>query len=94
MLSSGLNLAGTGIDWSILPTETRARSYTETYRLTTSRYAPEKIPYGIKRYQDETRRLYSVLEDGLKAGKGEWLVGDMYSIADISSKLPSALSAR
>ena len=51
-----------------------------------SRYAPEKIPYGIKRYQDETRRLYSVLEDGLKAGKGEWLVGDQYSIADISSE--------
>jgi len=48
------------------------------------RYAPEKIPYGIKRYQDETRRLYSVLEDGLNAGKGEWLVGDQYSIADLS----------
>jgi len=26
------------------------------------RYAPEKIPYGIKRYQDETRRLYGVYE--------------------------------
>ncbi|KAG7553578.1 hypothetical protein FFLO_03010 [Filobasidium floriforme] len=34
------------------------------------RYAPEKIPYGIKRYQDETARLYSVLEDRL-AGKRE-----------------------
>ncbi|RSH91650.1 hypothetical protein EHS25_009019 [Saitozyma podzolica] len=48
------------------------------------RYAPEKIPYGVKRYQEETARLYSVLEDGLNAGKGEWLVGDKYSIADIN----------
>lgn len=54
--------------------------------LTSSRYAPEKIPYGIKRYQDETHRLYSVLEDGLNAGKGEWLVGDKYSIADINGE--------
>lgn len=51
-----------------------------------SRYAPEKIPYGIKRYQDETKRLYSVLEDILKEGKGEWLVGDKYSIADINGE--------
>lgn len=48
------------------------------------RYAPLKIPYGIKRYIEETERLYSVLEDGLSAGKGEWLVGDKYSIADIN----------
>jgi hypothetical protein len=26
---------------------------------------PEKIPYGIKRYHNETLRLYSVLEDQL-----------------------------
>jgi len=51
------------------------------------RYAPEKIQYGIKRYQDETHRLYSVLEDGLNAGKGEWLVGDKYSVADINGEL-------
>lgn len=30
------------------------------------RYAPEKIEYGIKRYQTETKRLYQVLEDRLK----------------------------
>ncbi|KAI4255770.1 MAG: hypothetical protein L6R42_006573 [Xanthoria sp. 1 TBL-2021] len=29
------------------------------------RYAPEKIGYGIKRYQTEARRLYQVLEDRL-----------------------------
>ena len=54
--------------------------------LTPSRYAPEKIPYGIKRYQEETQRLYTVLEDGLNAGKGEWLVGDKYSVADINGE--------
>lgn len=47
------------------------------------RYAPLKIPYGIKRYSEETRRLYSVLEDGLSAGDG-WLVGGRYSVADIN----------
>ena len=31
-----------------------------------SRYAPEKIPYAIKRYQDESHRLYRVLDTQLK----------------------------
>ncbi|KAK8853061.1 hypothetical protein IAR55_003762 [Kwoniella newhampshirensis] len=49
------------------------------------RYAPEKIPYGIKRYQDETSRLYSVLEDRLSDPKsGGWLAGGKYSVADIN----------
>ncbi|KAI9837760.1 MAG: hypothetical protein M1819_006694 [Sarea resinae] len=30
------------------------------------RYAPEKIPYAITRYQTETKRLYGVLEDRLE----------------------------
>ncbi|KAJ3298291.1 hypothetical protein HDU79_011578 [Rhizoclosmatium sp. JEL0117] len=47
-----------------------------------NRYAPEKIPYGIKRYQDETARLYSVMERQLSDGR-EYLVGE-YSIADIA----------
>jgi glutathione S-transferase len=50
------------------------------------RYAPEKIPYGIKRYQDETRRLYTVYEDHLANGNREFLVGSgvgKYSLADI-----------
>ncbi|KAI8928701.1 glutathione S-transferase [Entophlyctis helioformis] len=46
------------------------------------RYAPEKIPYGIKRYQDESTRLLQVLERQLSDGR-EYLVGD-YSIADIA----------
>ncbi|RXK39435.1 hypothetical protein M231_03268 [Tremella mesenterica] len=49
------------------------------------RYAPEKIPYGIKRYQEETNRLYSVMEDGLRAGGGEWLVGNKFSIVDMNA---------
>ncbi|WWD03435.1 hypothetical protein V865_001487 [Kwoniella europaea PYCC6329] len=50
-----------------------------------ARYAPEKIPYGIKRYQDETARLYSVLEDQLKKPESKgFLVGGKYSVADIN----------
>lgn len=46
------------------------------------RYAPEKIPYAIERYQRETRRLYEVLDTQL--AKEEYLAGD-YSIADIAT---------
>ncbi len=48
------------------------------------RYAPEMIEYGISRYQNETRRLYSVLENRLKEN-GNWLVGDKLTIADIAN---------
>jgi len=51
-----------------------------------SRYAPEKIPYGVKRYTDETKRLYSVLEDNFNTTGSEWIVGNKYSIVDMSSK--------
>lgn len=50
--------------------------------------APEKNPYAIDRYTEETKRLYSVLEDGVNMGKGEWLVGDKYSIVDMSGESP------
>jgi glutathione S-transferase len=46
------------------------------------RYAPEKIPFAIERYQKETHRLYEVL-DGTLAER-EFLAGD-YSIADIAT---------
>ncbi|KAK3359894.1 glutathione S-transferase [Lasiosphaeria hispida] len=49
------------------------------------RYAPEKIPYGITRYQNETRRLYSVMETQLSKSESGFLVGDRLTIADISS---------
>jgi GST-like protein len=45
-------------------------------------YAPEKLPYAIKRYVDETNRLYGVLNKQL--GKHEFVAGD-YSIADIAA---------
>jgi len=46
------------------------------------RYAPEKIPYAIERYQTETKRLYKVLDARL--ADHEYLAGD-YSIADIAN---------
>ncbi len=48
-----------------------------------SKYAPEKIPYAIKRYTEETRRIYSVLDGRLS--ETEYLAGDCYSVADIST---------
>jgi len=49
-----------------------------------ARYAPEKIPYGINRYQNETRRLYGVMEKQLSNSASGYLVGDRCTIADIS----------
>ena len=46
------------------------------------RYAEEKIPYAIDRYQRETRRLLEVLDRRL--GEVEYLAGN-YSIADIAN---------
>lgn len=46
------------------------------------RYAPERIPYAIDRYQRESRRLLEVLDTQLK--DNEFLAGD-YSIADIAN---------
>jgi len=46
------------------------------------RYAPEKIPYAIERYQKETKRLYKVLD--YRLADHEYLAGD-YSIADIAT---------
>lgn len=47
-----------------------------------SRYAPEKIPYAIDRYQREANRLYGVLDRRL-AGR-EFIAGDALSIADLA----------
>ncbi len=46
------------------------------------RYFPEKLPAAIQRYQNESRRLFEVLETRL--ARAEWLA-DTYSIADIAS---------
>jgi len=47
-----------------------------------SQFAPEKIPYAIKRYIDETARLYGVLDKQL--AKNEFVAGSEYSIADMA----------
>lgn len=46
------------------------------------RFAKEDIPYGKKRYTDESRRILSVMDTRLSAV--EYLAGD-YSIADVAS---------
>ncbi len=47
-----------------------------------TRYFPEHIPAAIKRYQNETRRLYEVLDKRLQ--QAAYLAGE-YSIADIAT---------
>jgi len=46
------------------------------------RYFPEKLQPAIDRYQNESRRLFEVLDRRL--GESEWL-GDDFSIADIAN---------
>jgi glutathione S-transferase len=46
------------------------------------RYFPDKIQPAIDRYQNESRRLFEVLDRRL--AQSEWLAGD-YSIADIAN---------
>lgn len=51
-----------------------------------NRYAPEDLPYAKKRYIDETKRLYEVLEIRLSQGR-EYLAGPgkgVYSLADLN----------
>ncbi|UVH50074.1 glutathione S-transferase N-terminal domain-containing protein [Pseudomonas sp. CBSPBW29] len=47
-----------------------------------SQFAPEKIPYAIKRYVDETARLYGVLDRRL--ADRTFVAGEAYSIADMA----------
>lgn len=47
-----------------------------------TQYAPEKIPYAINRYVNETGRLYAVLDKRLS--DREFIAGD-YSIADMAA---------
>jgi GST-like protein len=48
-----------------------------------NRYAPEKIPYAIDRYVNETRRLYGVLNKRLDGRT--YIAGDNYTIADMAA---------
>ena len=45
-------------------------------------FAPEKVPYAMKRYIDETARLYGVLDRRL--ADREFVAGSEYSIADMA----------
>ncbi len=47
-----------------------------------NRYFPERLPSVVKRYQDETRRLFEVMDARL--GQTPYLAGD-YSIADMAA---------
>jgi GST-like protein len=46
-------------------------------------YAPQKIPYAISRYADETNRLYGVIDRQL--AHSLFVAGDEYSIADMAT---------
>lgn len=48
-----------------------------------NRFAKEKIPYAIKRYVDETTRLYGVLDKRL--ADRDFVAGSEYSIADMAT---------
>jgi len=54
------------------------------------RSAPEQLPYGIKRYSDEGRRLLGVLDRRL--ADHVYLAGDAYTIADMAT-YPWAVAA-
>lgn len=43
----------------------------------------EDVPYGKKRYHDETKRLYKVMNQRL--GEAKFLAGDIYTVADIAT---------
>ncbi|RPD74359.1 glutathione S-transferase C-terminal-like protein [Lentinus tigrinus ALCF2SS1-7] len=53
-----------------------------------NKYAPEDIPYAKKRYTEETKRLYSVIEIRLTENGGrDWLAGPgrgRYTLADLN----------
>jgi len=46
------------------------------------KFAKEDVPYGKKRYHDETKRLYGVMDTRLASSP--FIAGETYSIADIS----------
>jgi GST-like protein len=46
------------------------------------RFAPEKVPYGIARYTNESKRILGVMNKRL--GENAYLAGEAYSIADIA----------
>ncbi len=45
-------------------------------------FAPEKVPYGIRRYDYEARRHWQIVDDRL--ARGPYMLGDTYTIVDMS----------
>ncbi len=45
-------------------------------------FAPEKNPYGIKRYDFEARRHWQIVEDRL--AQGRYMLGETYTIVDMA----------
>ncbi|MEL6206628.1 MAG: glutathione S-transferase N-terminal domain-containing protein [Pseudomonadota bacterium] len=45
-------------------------------------FAPEKVPYGLKRYDFEARRHWQIVDDRL--AKGRYMLGDTYTIVDMA----------
>ncbi len=46
------------------------------------KFAPEQIPYAIKRYDFEARRHWQIIDDRLS--KGQYMMGDTYTILDMA----------
>ena len=46
-----------------------------------SQHAPEKIPYSIDRFKNETLRLYLVVEKHLEEAKTDYLVGNKWCVS-------------
>jgi len=44
----------------------------------------EKLPSAIERYQNESKRIYEVIDKYLAEGNKQYLVGDRFTIADIA----------
>jgi glutathione S-transferase len=70
--------------WALKRDQRQTADYRAFHPQHFSRYAPERIEYGVQRYVNETRRLYGVLDKHLAKSKSGYLVGDHISIADIS----------
>jgi GST-like protein len=45
-------------------------------------FAPEKVPYGIKRYDFEARRHWQIIDDRL--ARGRYMLGEAYTILDMA----------
>ena len=48
------------------------------------KYCPHRLPYCIQRYTNEVTRLLGVLEQQLSSHNKHWILGDMFTIADLA----------